>query len=91
MSGRRQVERHRRSLAEIREIVDLYDEAPGEAGQLRLLLDKIEARRRELLAKQNDLQQALAELDEVSANAAERLAQIEGSAAARRAAGRGAA
>lgn len=29
------------ALAEIRKIIDLYDAAPGEAGQLRLLLEKI--------------------------------------------------
>jgi len=75
------------SLAEVREIIDLYDEAPGETGQLRLLLGKIEARRRELLAKQSDLQQALAELDDVAANAAERLAQLEQSKGGRRAMG----
>ena len=33
------------SLGEIREIIDLYDAAPGEAGQLRHFLGKIKERR----------------------------------------------
>src|SRR6187431_2754161 len=36
------------SLDEIATIVDMYDAAPGEAGQLRYLLDQIDARRSEL-------------------------------------------
>src|SRR4051794_41906859 len=35
-------------LEEIRTIVDMYDEQPGEAGQLRYLLGQIDERRAEL-------------------------------------------
>ena len=35
-------------LEEIRRIIDMYDSAPGEAGQLRYLLDQITVRRAEL-------------------------------------------
>src|SRR5512132_2509378 len=36
------------SLPEIRTIVNMYDEQPGEAGQLQYLLDQIDVRRAEL-------------------------------------------
>jgi len=36
------------TLPEIRTIVDMYDDQPGEAGQLRYLLEQIEVRRAEL-------------------------------------------
>ena len=54
------------SLAEICEIVDLYDAPSGESGQLALLLDKIAARRTDLEAKRRDLEASLADLDEVA-------------------------
>ena len=54
------------SLAEVREIVDLYDAPAGEAGQLSLLLDKIAARRGELEAKRRDLEASLSDLDAVA-------------------------
>jgi DNA-binding transcriptional MerR regulator len=50
------------SLEEIREILDLYETPKGETGQLQHLLDKIQDRRATLLAQQNDLQDALNEL-----------------------------
>ncbi len=37
------------SLNEIKEMIEMYGSAPGETGQLRLLLDRIAARRAELL------------------------------------------
>lgn len=64
------------SLAEIREIIDMYRAPPGEAGQLQLLIDKIDERRNELLAKRRDIDQALAELETVEANCRDRLGQI---------------
>ena len=64
------------SLAEIREIIDMYRAPPGEAGQLQLLIDKIDERRKELLEKRRDIDQALAELETVEANCRDRLGQI---------------
>ena len=64
------------SLAEIREIIDIYRAPPGEAGQLQLLIDKIDERRKELLEKRRDIDQALAELETVEANCRDRLGQI---------------
>ncbi len=64
------------ALAEVREIVDLYDAAPGEAGQLELLLAKIAGRRAELEAKRADLEATLADLETVSKNCHKRLREM---------------
>lgn len=61
------------TLAEVREIVDLYDAAPGEAGQLELLLAKIGGRRSELEAKRADIEAALDDLETVARNCRKRL------------------
>lgn len=55
------------SLGEIREIIDLYDTAPGEAGQLRFFLDKIRERRAALEGQRADIAETLRELAEVEA------------------------
>ncbi len=65
------------SLAEITTIVDMYDAAPGEVGQLRYLLEQIAARRVELEQRRRDIQQTLAELDDVERRCAEDLAALE--------------
>ncbi|RMD62624.1 MAG: MerR family DNA-binding transcriptional regulator [Alphaproteobacteria bacterium] len=64
------------SLAEIREIIDLYDAPAGEAAQLKLLLDKIMVRRRELEAKRRDIDASLRDLDAVAQNCRRRLASL---------------
>lgn len=64
------------SLAEIREIVDMYDAAPGERGQLLTLLRRIEEHRTDLGARMHDLQRTLADLDEVEQRARHRLAEL---------------
>ncbi|MEE4013376.1 MerR family DNA-binding transcriptional regulator [Roseibium sp. FZY0029] len=65
------------SLNEIKEMIEMYGSAPGEAGQLRLLLDRIAARRAELLEKQRDIELTLVELDDVEAGAKARMAVLE--------------
>lgn len=50
-------------LEEIRKIIDMYDETPGEEGQLAYLLDQIAARRAELEQRRKDIEDSLAELD----------------------------
>ena len=65
------------SLAEVREIVDLYDAPAGEAGQLALLLERIAARRAELEAKRRDLEASVADLDAVARNCRKRLKQLK--------------
>ncbi len=63
-------------LSEVREIVDLYDAPPGEAGQLAFLLDRIVARQAELEAKRRDIEATLDDLDGVAANCRARLAEL---------------
>lgn len=65
------------SLAEIREIVDMYESPPGEAGQLKLLIEKIDARRTRLLEQRADIAVALRELETVAARCADRLTALE--------------
>ncbi|MCH7796237.1 MAG: MerR family DNA-binding transcriptional regulator [Proteobacteria bacterium] len=78
------------ALAEVREIVDLYDAAPGETGQLELLLAKIAGRRAELEAKRADIEATLADLETVSKNCHKRLRKMKntGHPSARARAGR---
>jgi DNA-binding transcriptional MerR regulator len=53
------------SLDKIATIVNMYDAEPGEAGQLRYLLDQIARRREELEQRRRDIEETLAELAEV--------------------------
>lgn len=66
------------ALADIREIIDMYDAEPGERGQLSYLVERIAQRRAELLQKQRDIEVTLEELAEVEARCVERLDQLEG-------------
>lgn len=52
------------SLDEIKETFDLYDQAHGEAKQLRYYLSVLERKRGPLLRHRQDLEDALAELEE---------------------------
>ena len=53
------------TLEEIAHVIDMYDETPGEAGQLEYLLLDIGRRRAGLMQKRRDLDEALAELDDL--------------------------
>ena len=64
------------TLPEIATIVDMYDDQPGEAGQLRYLLDRIEVRRADLEQRRRDIDDTLSELDEVAARCREDLAAL---------------
>ncbi|GAA0608125.1 MerR family DNA-binding transcriptional regulator [Kribbella sandramycini] len=55
------------SLDEIATIVDMYDTAPGEEGQLVYLLAQIAHRRADLEQRRADLEQTLTDLAEVEA------------------------
>jgi len=66
-------------LDEIRRIVDMYDQQPGEVGQLRYLLDQIDDRRGELTERLRDVQAALAELDDLERRCREDLTRLAGS------------
>jgi len=65
-------------LEEIRRIVDMYDQQPGETGQLRYLLDQIDDRRGELTERLRDVQAALKELDDLEDRCREDLARLSG-------------
>lgn len=64
------------SIAEIREILQMYKEPPGEAGQLRLLMARVGEKRGELEQKRRDIEETLAELDQVEEASLARLAEI---------------
>jgi DNA-binding transcriptional MerR regulator len=53
------------TLDEIAHVINMYDETPGERGQLAFLIADIDKRREALLAKRRDLDEALAELDDL--------------------------
>lgn len=53
------------TLDQIATIVDMYDAEPGEEGQLVYLLEQIRHRRAELEQRRRDIDETLAELDDV--------------------------
>jgi len=63
-------------LDEIRTIVDMYDQQPGESGQLTYLLDQIEDRRGDLWLRRRDIDAALAELDDLERRCRTDLARL---------------
>jgi DNA-binding transcriptional MerR regulator len=65
------------SLSEIREIIDLYDRAPGELGQLKFFIGKIRERRAELERQRSDIADTLHELADVEARCLEQLRKLE--------------
>jgi DNA-binding transcriptional MerR regulator len=66
------------NLAEIASILDMYDEQPGEEGQLRFLLSDIADRRAGLERKRRDLEDALDELDELDRRCRDDLRRLAG-------------
>ena len=66
------------TLAEISEIVVMYDAAPGEVGQLRLLISKIEGRRAQLQQQMQDIEATLSDLSEVENRCRDRLSALGG-------------
>ena len=64
------------TIAEIREIIRVYKDPPGEVGQLELLMAKVSEKRDELRQKRRDIEETLAELDNVEEACLARLAEI---------------
>lgn len=64
------------SIAEIREIIQIYKEPPGAVGQLKLMIQRIEEKREELRQKRRDLEDTVAELDQAEEACVERLAEL---------------
>lgn len=75
----RQIMRGKRlgfSINEIREIIQMYKEPPGEVGQLKLMIKRIEEKREELRQKRRDLEETLEELDNAEEACVERLVEL---------------
>lgn len=64
------------TVAEIREIIQVYKEPPGEIGQLKLLMKKVDEKRADLRQKRKDIEETLAELDNVEEACLTRMAEI---------------
>ncbi|EAU42803.1 probable transcriptional regulator [Fulvimarina pelagi HTCC2506] len=64
------------SIAELREIVDMYKAPPGEAGQLNSIIVKLRERRTELELKRRDIDELLTDLDAAEEACQERLSEI---------------
>lgn len=64
------------SINEIREIIQIYREPPGEVGQLKLMIKRIEEKREELRQKRRDLEETLSELDNAEEACVERLVEL---------------
>jgi DNA-binding transcriptional MerR regulator len=66
------------SLSEVADIIRLYDEAPGEVGQLNFFLEKIADRRAHLERQREDIDVTLDELAVVERNCRKRLKALKG-------------
>ena len=55
------------SIKEIKDMVDMYDAPEGEAGQLKYFIERMNRRRADLLKQRSDIDQVLAELDQLQA------------------------
>ncbi len=64
------------TIAEIRDIIRVYKDPPGEVGQLELLMGKVSEKREELRQKRRDIEETLTELDNVEEACLTRLAEI---------------
>lgn len=65
------------SLHEIATIVNMYDDQPGESGQLEYLLAQIGVRRTALAQRRRDIEDTIVELDQVEARCREDLAALQ--------------
>lgn len=75
----RQIIRGRRlgfSINEIREIIQIYKEPPGEVGQLMLMIERIAEKREMLRQKRRDLEETIEELDNAEEACVERLVEL---------------
>lgn len=63
-------------LEEVATILDMYDDQPGEVGQLSYLLSQIDDRRADLERRRRDIEDSLRELDELEKRCNEDLAKI---------------
>jgi DNA-binding transcriptional MerR regulator len=64
------------ALDEIAVIVNMYDQSPGEVGQLRYLIEQCDVRREELAQRRADIDATLRELDRVESRCREDLRRL---------------
>jgi len=64
------------TVADIREIIHVYKQPPGEIGQLKLMMKRIDEKRDELRQKRKDIEETLAELDQAEEACLTRLVEI---------------
>lgn len=64
------------TIAEIREVIHVYKEPPGEIGQLKLMMKRIDEKREELRQKRRDIDETLTELDNAEEACLTRLVEI---------------
>ncbi|MEN0000323.1 MAG: MerR family DNA-binding transcriptional regulator [Pseudomonadota bacterium] len=64
------------TIAEIREIIDMYKTPPGESGQLKKIIEGVERKRAELRQKRKDIEDTLLELDQAEDACMNRLAEL---------------
>ena len=55
------------SIKEIKDMVDMYDAPEGAVGQLKYFIERMRQRREDLLKQRHDIDQVLAELDQLQA------------------------
>jgi DNA-binding transcriptional MerR regulator len=64
------------TIAEIREIILVYKDPPGESGQLTLLMKRVDEKRDELRQRRKDIEDTITELDNIEEACLTRLAEI---------------
>ena len=64
------------SIAEIREIIEVYKAASGEEGQIKLMMARINEKRAELEQKRLDIDETVREMDAAEESCLERLAEL---------------
>lgn len=64
------------SLAEIKELFDIYESNSGEEGQLLLLLENMEEKKKKLEIQKTDVEMALQEIERITLKARETLDEI---------------
>lgn len=64
------------SIAEIREIIEIYKTPSGEEGQINRMIEGIKSKREELEQKRQDIDETMREMDAAEENCFERLAEL---------------
>ena len=67
------------TLSEIKDIFDMYDSKSGEKGQILLLLEKMDDRRKKLKAQRQDVDMALEEIERIYLKVRKSLDEIDAS------------